>query len=213
MSITLQFSKFTKALTASEIDNNDQPAWKVTIYSLAVIAALYLGMVLERHINVTRYTEILGAIPVLVCSLYFLKMPQVQPIQVRLLFRVILLSLPFLPLLFARYDFPSLSSSTSAVWLFIIIQSIAIGITEELTFRFNLQRLWSRYGAAFFVVASSMLFGLLHYPLGLQVTIIATIIGFAFSLSRVAGMPLIVLIFLHAFYDGPGIYASMGAGA
>ena len=37
-----------------------------------------------------------------------------------------------------------------------------IGVSEELTFRFSLQRLWARYGTTFFVVVSSLVFGLLH---------------------------------------------------
>ena len=208
MSTVQRPSKPLARFTPTEIGNSDLPVWQVATLSLVVIAALYLGMAMER-LGSTRYTEILGAIPVLICALYFIRIPPVQPLRIRWVFRAALLLLPFLPIFFASYEFPPLTRNASSAWAFVVIQTIAIGVTEEFTFRFSLHRLWSRYGAAFFVVASSLLFGALHYPLGWQVSIIATVIGFAFAVSRAAGMPLLVLILLHAFYDGPAIYASM----
>lgn len=210
MSIVQKLSGLADVSAAVEPGRDDLPAWQVLIYSLAIIVALYAGMVMERRLDVTRYTEVLGAIPVLICSLLFLRFRAVAPVSLHWAWRVMLLALPFLPMFFADYTFPALSRDQATVWQFVAIQSIGIGVTEELVFRFSLYRLWSRYGATFFVVASSLLFGVLHYPLGLQVSVIATILGLAFALSRIAGMPLIVLILIHAFYDGPSIYAAMG---
>jgi len=202
--------KFFRPPGASDFRRADLPAWQIGAYSLAIIAALYAGMVMERRLDWTRYTEVLGVIPVLLCSLFFLRIPPASPPNIRPAWRVLLLLLPFLPLFFASYAFPALNRDELAAWTFIAIQSLAIGVTEELVFRFGLYRLWSQYGATFYVAGSALLFGVLHYPLGLQVSVIATIIGLAFGLSRVAGMPLAVLILLHAFYDGPGISRSLG---
>jgi hypothetical protein len=62
------------------------------------------------------------------------------------------------------------------------------------------------------VIASSTIFAAGHYPLGLQVSILSGVIGAAFAASRVAGMPLIPLILLHAFFDAPGFFREMGVG-
>ena len=81
-----------------------------------------------------------------------------------------------------------------------------IGVSEELTFRFSLQRLWARYGTTFFVVVSSLVFGLLHLlDDGVGVAIFSLVIALAFALARVAGMPIMALILLHGFFDLPGM--------
>jgi len=211
MNTFTRIREFFRPPGLADARSDDLPAWRVAAYSLAIIAALYAGMVMERRLDWTRYTEVLGAIPVLFCSLLILRIHPARPLRMPGLLRTVVLALPFLPLFFASYAFPEWSRDQAAAWTFIIIQTLAIGVTEELVFRFSLYRLWSQYGATFYVAASALLFGVLHYPLGVQVSVIATIIGLAFGASRVAGMPLLVLILLHAFYDGPSIARSIGA--
>ncbi len=92
----------------------------------------------------------------------------------------------------------------------IVVESIAIGVSEELTFRFSLHRLWSQYSTTFFVVGSALIFGILHLPNGAEVAIVSAIIGVIFGLARIAGMPIAALIVMHGFVDAPGIIRDVG---
>ena len=100
-----------------------------------------------------------------------------------------------------------MSRSTGSV---IAVESLAIGVSEELTFRFSLHRLWSQSSATSYVVWSSLMFGILHIPNGTEVAIFSAVIGVIFGLARVAGMPIAVLIVMHGFLDAPGIVRDLG---
>lgn len=189
------------------------PHWKILGYSFGILAAFFAGTILEARFRFTGFGEALGALPVVVGAIFFLRLPPRRPIQVRWIWRLTLLALPFLPLAFADFRFPEFSADNSSVWTVLIVQALGVGVSEELTFRFGLHRIWSRYGALFYVIASSAIFAAGHYPLGLQVTIISGIIGASFAASRVAGMPLVALIALHAFFDMPEIFRTMSASA
>jgi membrane protease YdiL (CAAX protease family) len=185
------------------------PVLKVVAYSFGIVAVFIVGMILESRLRVTGYGEAFGAIPVLVCALLVRRLPPAQPITVGWGWRALLLALPLGLLPLADLTFPEFSANQAAVWLVLVAQTLGIGVSEELTFRFGLHRLWSHYGAVFYVLASSAVFGALHYPLGLQACIITGIIGAALAASRAAGMPLIPLIAFHAFLDAPMIYRAM----
>ena len=105
----------------------------------------------------------------------------------------------------ADLDFPLTIFDRSSVLAVVVVESIAIGVSEELTFRFSLHRLWSQYSATFYVVGSALIFGVLHIPNGAEVAIISTVIGVMFGLARIAGMPIAALIVMHGFVDAPGI--------
>jgi len=187
------------------------PVPQVVAYSFGIIAVFFLGMILESRLRFTGYGEAFGAMPVLVCALFLRRLPPAAPITVGWGWRALLLALPLGLLPLADLRFPELSADQAAVWLVLLIQTLGIGVSEELTFRFGLHRLWSHYGAVFYVLASSTVFGALHYPLGLQASIITGIIGAALATSRAAGMPLVPLIVFHAFLDAPMIYRTMHA--
>jgi len=89
-----------------------------------------------------------------------------------------------------------------------VADAIAIGVSEELTFRFSLHRLWSRYNDTFYVLVSSLVFGLMHFPGGIGSVLVTGAVGFLFALSRIGRMPITVLILYHAFIDLPGRIAS-----
>lgn len=182
------------------------PVPKVVVYSIGIVAVFLFGTILEARLRFTGFGEALGAIPVLICAMFMLRLPPAAPITAGRIMRAILLALPLILLPLADLTFPALSADQAAVWSLVVLQTLGIGISEELTFRFGLHRLWSHYGAIFYVLASSFVFGALHYPLGLQASIITGIIGAIFAASRAAGMPLVVLILFHAFLDAPMIY-------
>lgn len=188
------------------------PIWKVVVYSFGIVAAFVVGSILEFRLRFTGYGEALGAIPVLICAVFVFRLPPAAQLNVRWGWRALLLVLPFVILLFADFRFPAFSVSQSTLWIAVIVNALGVGVSEEVTFRYSLHRLWSHYGALFYVIASSTVFAVGHYPLGLQVSIISGIIGAAFAASRVAGMPLIPLIILHAFFDAPAFFRAMGSG-
>ena len=185
------------------------PALRVVAYSLGIIAVFFVGSILESRLRFTGYGEAFGAIPVLVCALFVRRLPPAAPITIGWGWRALLLALPLGLLPLADLRFPEFSAAQATVWMVVLAQTLGIGVSEELTFRFGLHRLWSHYGAIFYVVASSAVFGALHYPLGLQASIITAIIGATLAASRAAGMPLVPLILFHAFLDAPMIYRSM----
>jgi len=189
-----------------ETPRSPLPALQVVAYSVAILVAFLAGTYLEAKLRFTGYGEAFGALPVLVCALCVLRLPPAAPISVRWGWRVLLLALPLTLLPLADLSFPELSAEHASVWMIVLVQALGIGVSEELTFRFGLHRLWSHYGALFYILASSAVFGALHYPLGLQASIITGFIGAAFAASRAAGMPLVPLIAFHAFLDAPMIY-------
>ena len=184
------------------------PIWKVVAYSVAIVAVFFAGTVLESRVRSTGVSEAIGAIPVLICAVLVLRLPPAAPIRVRWGWRTVLLALPFLFLFLADYSFPGFAASQASVWTIVIVQTLGIAVGEELTFRFALHRLWVTYSALFYVLGSATIFAVLHSPLGLQVSILSGVIGAAFAASRAAGMPLLFLIILHAFFDLPAVYRS-----
>ena len=193
----------------SQIRQQPLPIMQVIAYSFGIVAIFFVGTVLESKFRFTGYGEAIGAIPVLVCAVFLLRLPPPATINVRWGWRVILLGLPFVLLPLADLRFPEFSTSQATVWMVVIVQALGIGVSEELTFRFGLHRLWSHFGALFYVIASSTVFGVLHFPLGLQVSVISGVIGAVFAASRMAGMPLVPLIIFHAFLDAPMVYRAM----
>ena len=160
--------------------------------------------------NITNLLESYETIPVLVCLFFVLRLPARPKLQMSHIKR----GLCFLPIIillsFADLDFPESIFQDSSILMLIIVESLAIGVSEELTFRFGLFRLWSKYGPTFYVVFSSIIFGVLHFAGGIEYIIITGLVGVTFALARVAGAPILALIALHGFLDAPGIISRMG---
>jgi len=191
--------------------SNEMSKWKVIGYSVAIIAMLYLGSALGKFSNLRYFRESIETIPVLVCLFFVLRLPKRHKVKMSLYLRIFLLIMPFLLIGFMDLKFiDKLLQQDAALMLWIVLEFSAIGISEELTFRFGLHRLWSQYSPTFFVVVNSLIFGILHYPSGIEQVIITGLLGVIFSLSRIAGMPIIVLIFWHGLVDGPGVMSVFG---
>jgi membrane protease YdiL (CAAX protease family) len=97
--------------------------------------------------------------------------------------------------------FPTSLTMTSAVTGLLI--AVSIGVSEELLFRGILFRAFQGRSAALYVLVTSITFGLLHYEHGFLGVITTTIVGVSYSLARVAGTPLSLLIVCHAITDYP----------
>ena len=89
---------------------------------------------------------------------------------------------------------------------------VLIGVAEELTFRGVIHAAFRALAPAWYVVISSVLFGLLHYSQGLEGIGVTLIVGLPFGLARVAGMPLVALILCHAVIDMPGALSAVHTG-
>ena len=206
-----------KSVQRLESDNHriqtectDLETWKVVVYSFAIIAMVYIGLFLGEYVGVPHLRQTVETIPVLICSVFVLRLPARPQLRIQWVWRALFLLSPFLLLSVADLDFPLAIFDRATVFAIIVVESIAIGVSEELTFRFSLHRLWSQYSATFFVVGSALIFGILHIPNGTEVAIISTIIGMMFGLARIAGMPIAALIVMHGFVDAPGIIRDVG---
>ena len=186
------------------------PAWKVITYSCAISAMPLLGFALGSVSNVRYLREVVETIPVLVCLMFVLRLPE-RPKLVTSRVRRVLLLAPLALLILGFADFSWTSYQRGTVLVLAVVDAIAIGVSEELTFRFHLHRLWSQYSATFYVVTSSLIFGVLHFRAGILAILITTIIGGSFALARIAGMSIMVLIVLHGLIDLPGRLSSMAA--
>lgn len=161
----------------------------------------YLGYALGRLVD-NPYREVVETIPVLICLIFVLRLP--KPSRKTDIYskvpRVFLLLAPFsiVPLM----TVPSYPGAV--ILLTAVVDSIAIGISEEFTFRFSVHRIWSRYSNTFYLIASSLIFGVMHFPGGIGAILLTTVLGLLFALARIGRMPIIVLILYHALIDLPG---------
>ena len=202
-------SRYFGFSASSQIPRHPLPILQVVAYSFGILAVFFVGTVIESRFRFTGYGEALGAVPVLICAVFVLRLPPPATITTKWAWRLLLLGLPLVLLFLADFRFPEFTASQAGVWLVVIVQALGIGVSEELTFRFGLHRLWSHFGALFYVLASATVFGILHFPLGLQVSVISGVIGAVFAASRMAGMPVVPLIIFHAFLDIPMVYRMM----
>ena len=81
---------------------------------------------------------------------------------------------------------------------------LLIGMAEEMTFRGVMHAAFRALAPAWYVLISSAVFGVLHYSQGIEGIGVTSLVGLAFALARVAGMPLVALILCHALIDMPG---------
>ena len=95
----------------------------------------------------------------------------------------------------------------------VAVYCVLIGVAEELTFRGVIHAAFRALSPAWYVVISSVLFGVLHYSQGLEGIGITFIVGLAFGLAKVADMPLLALILCHAVIDMPGALSAVHTGA
>lgn len=177
------------------------PLWQVALYSLGILAMPIAGEQLGEAFPFIRVLEITETIPTVLCMIFVMRLPKPTGIQLPRWLRIVLPVL-MLPLLLLVLGSPS-GGLSSGVFTLALLNALAIGVTEELTFRWSLHRLWAHYGSGFYVMFSSLVFGLMHYPGGVQAVIITAVIGTVFALTRVAGMPVIVLVVLHGLMDLP----------
>ena len=178
------------------------PAWKIALYSLGILAMPILGETLGDAIRSIRLLEIIETIPTLLCLILVMRLPRPIGIELPRGLRIALVILIVLLLMLVLGGFQTNGLGPGASTL-ALLNALAIGVTEETTFRWSLHRLWGHYGAGLYVIASSLVFGLMHYPLGLELIGITTIIGAVFGFLRVAGMPMIVLVVIHGLMDLP----------
>ena len=186
------------------------PKWKIVSYSGVLIALMYVGNGLGWFLNLTDFRQTVETVPVLIGLVFVLRLPARPRAKLHWIWRAPFLLLPLLLLSVADLDFPATLFDQKAVLAMVAMESMAIGVSEELTFRFGLHRLWTQYSATFYVVASSLIFGVLHIPNGTEVAIVSAIIGVSFGLARIAGMPVVALIVMHGLIDAPGVIRSVG---
>jgi membrane protease YdiL (CAAX protease family) len=177
------------------------PVWKVVLYSFGILAMPILGELLGEAFPFIHVLEIIETVPTLLCLIFVMRLPKPSGIELPRGIRIGFLILPLLMLALVG-GFPPNGLGFGALTL-ALLNALAIGVTEEFTFRWSLHRLWGHYGSGFYVIASSLVFGLMHFHGGIQAVIITATIGVVFSLIRIAGIPVIVLVVLHGLMDLP----------
>lgn len=84
-------------------------------------------------------------------------------------------------------------------WLWMLVNVCVISLTEEAFFRGLLQsELVRRFGALFGVAVSSVLFGLVHWPINPLFAVVAGIAGLGYGLAFHFSGRLLVAVLLHA---------------
>ena len=163
-----------------------------------------LGYRLGHFLNAQILQEVVQATPALICSIFVLRLPKrPAPEKKWTILRTLFLFAPFPFAISNAFDKSFVSYPGTHMLLWATIDALAIGAGEEITFRFSLHRLWARYGNTFYVAGSSLIFGLMHFDSGVFAVVLASIIGVTFAIARIAGMPIIILILLHAVVDFP----------
>lgn len=94
---------------------------------------------------------------------------------------------------------------TTPAALTALLAALSIGVSEELLFRGILFRAFRGRSMALYVLVGSITFGLLHYQQGYQGVMVTAVVGSSYSLARVAGTPLTLLIVCHAVTDFPNL--------
>ena len=87
-----------------------------------------------------------------------------------------------------------------------LLTAFAIGVSEELLFRGILFRAFQGRSMVLYVLINSIVFGLFHYQQGIEGVLVTAIVGSSYSLARVAGAPLILLIVCHTMTNFPNLF-------
>jgi membrane protease YdiL (CAAX protease family) len=82
-----------------------------------------------------------------------------------------------------------------------VVTCLAVGVGEELTFRGILFKAFQGCRAPTYLIVSSLLFASGHMGHGLIGMLFVLISGGAYGLARIAGMPLWMLMLIHACHD------------
>jgi membrane protease YdiL (CAAX protease family) len=83
----------------------------------------------------------------------------------------------------------------------IIIASVCVGIAEESFFRGTMLKAFQGFRKPWYLLASSALFAFTHITYSPMAMLNLTIVGLAYGLARLAGIPLAVLVLVHAAHD------------
>jgi membrane protease YdiL (CAAX protease family) len=110
------------------------------------------------------------------------------------------------PLLFVVGNFcghPISASISLEVWIAVVLLCLVVGFGEELFFRGFLFALLRDARPTVCLLVTSLIFGLFHFGQGMRGIVYGGIIGLSFGLARLAGMPLTLLMLVHALINLP----------
>jgi membrane protease YdiL (CAAX protease family) len=176
------------------------------VVATVIVACFMPGWWLPRN---ALLLEAVGAfVSIAVFAIYTASYGGVRLVfQVRGLMTVLMVASPWL---FAMVNVwgrvvPSVLTTTAVFTG--LLAALSIGVTEELLFRGILFRGFQGRSMALYVLVSSIIFGLIHYQQGYQGVMVTAVVGSSYSLARVAGTPLSLLIVCHAVTDFPTLFS------
>lgn len=180
---------------------------RLTLHVLAACLLLQAFIVLADRVTHDRlHGNLITAIPALGLQAFALWKGWRAHVPVRGLSRWLAILLWVAPFLFVAGNFcghPISPSIRIEVWIAIGLLCLLVGLSEELLFRGYFFALLRHVNPAICLLVVSLIFGIFHYRLGTQGLVFAGIIGLSFGLARLAGMPLLLLMLLHALIDLP----------
>lgn len=179
----------------------------VVVYSVAILAMPIVGEQIGELLQIWHLLELIEAVPAVVCALFVSRLPRPVEAAMRIGVRAACLIPLLLLVVLGVGGLPVRELALDRTLALIFANAIAIGVTEELTFRYSLHRVWLRYGPSLYVVLSSLIFGLAHFPGGAAAIGITTVLGAIFGLARTAGTPVLILIIIHGLIDLPEMTA------
>lgn len=136
----------------------------VVVYSVVILAMPIIGEQIGELLPIWHLLELIEAIPAVVCALFVSRLPRPTKTAMHIGVRASCLIPLLLLVVLGVGGLPVRGLALDHTLALIFANAIAIGVTEELTFRYSLHRLWLRYGASLYVVLNSLIFGLAHYP-------------------------------------------------
>lgn len=117
--------------------------------------------------------------------------------------RFLYLAGPFLIMAGNFCGHPISATTSREVWIAVVLVCMLVGFSEELMFRGFLFALLRDVSPTACLLVTSVIFGVFHFGQGMQGMMVAGIVGLSFGLARLAGMPLALLMTLHALIDLP----------
>lgn len=195
------------ATPSSAVSEPTSGVRNVVVYSCAILAMPIIGEQIGELLRIWRVLELIEAVPAIVCAFLVSRMPRPPKAAMHVGIRAACLLPLFLLVVLGVGGLRVGGLAFDRTAALIVANAMAIGVTEELTFRYSLHRLWVRYGAILYVVLSSLIFGLAHFGGGAVAIGITTVLGAIFGLARVAGTPVAILIVIHGLLDMPEMIA------
>lgn len=195
--------------STTRFDERMSASAKVHLYRIAAISGGILAYWVIGHVAADRFGDLplfaisIATVSPVVLFGWLVKTGQAFQGRVETTIPFVVLALsPFLLLTLNWWSNPfdsnALRLDDGRQILNLITFCLLVGLGEELLFRGYVFSLCNQWNTPIALLVSSMVFGLLHFDRGWYGTLFAVAGGFGLGLGRIAGIPLWILVIVHA---------------